>query len=195
MRSELQRIHKELGTTIIYVTHDQVEALTMSTKIALFKAGEISQVAPPMELYMNPIDLQAADFIGNPRINFLEGKAKYENGKLFVKCELDNYVFDKADMTDEEVPSGEFECVIAIRPEQIQIFEEEAEGRIPVQVYANQPAGSETLVSLKTGKSDFLSKQIGLAHYDLDQTVYVSIAPEKINIYNAKSTRLIKRAR
>lgn len=195
MRSELQRIHKELGTTIIYVTHDQVEALTMSTKIALFKAGEISQVAPPMELYMNPIDLQAADFIGNPRINFLEGKAKYENGKLFVKCELDNYVFDKADMTDEEVPSGEFECVIAIRPEQIQIFEEEAEGRIPVQVYANQPAGSETLVSLKTGNSDFLSKQIGLAHYDLDQTVYVSIAPEKINIYNAKSTRLIKRAR
>ena len=195
MRSELQRIHKELGTTIIYVTHDQVEALTMSTKIALFKAGEISQVAPPMELYMNPIDLQAADFIGNPRINFLEGKAKYENGKLFVTCELDNYVFDKADMTDEEVPSGEFECVIAIRPEQIQIFEEEAEGRIPVQVYANQPAGSETLVSLKTGNSDFLSKQIGLAHYDLDQTVYVSIAPEKINIYNAKSTRLIKRAR
>ena len=195
MRSELQRIHKELGTTIIYVTHDQVEALTMSTKIALFKAGEISQVAPPMELYMNPIDLQAADFIGNPRINFLEGKARYEDGKLYVKCELDSYVFDKADMTDEEVPNGEFDCVVAIRPEQIQIFEEEAEGRIPVQVYANQPAGSETLVSLKTGNSDFLSKQIGLAHYDLDQTVYVSIAPEKVNVYNAKSTRLIKRAR
>ena len=195
MRSELQRIHKELGTTIIYVTHDQVEAMTMSTKIALFKAGELSQVAAPMELYMNPIDLEAADFIGNPRINFLEGKAVYEGGKLRVRCELDSYVFETSDMTDEEVPSGEFDCVVAIRPEQIHIFEEPGEGRIPVRVYANQPAGSETLVSLRAGNSDFLSKQIGLAQYALDQTVYVSIAPEKVNVYNAATTRLIKRAR
>ena len=194
MRSELQRIHKELGTTIIYVTHDQVEALTMSTKIALFKKGELSQVAPPMELYMNPIDLEAADFIGNPRINFLAGKAKRDEEGLHVTCELDTYVFPAEDLTEETIPEGEFDCVVAIRPEQIQIFEEAGEGRIPVQVYANQPAGSETLVSLKAGESEFLSKQIGLAHYDLDQQVYVSIAPEKINVYNAETTRLIKRA-
>ena len=195
MRSELQRIHKELGTTIIYVTHDQVEALTMSTKIALFKKGELSQVAPPMELYMNPIDLEAADFIGNPRINFLAGKAKRDEEGLHVTCELDTYVFPAEDLTEETIPEGEFDCVVAIRPEQVQIFEEAGEGRIPVQVYANQPAGSETLVSLKAGESEFLSKQIGLAHYDLDQEVFVSIAPEKINVYNAESTRLIKRAR
>ncbi len=193
MRSELQRIHKELGTTIIYVTHDQVEALTMSTKIALFKAGEISQIAPPMELYMNPIDLEAADFIGNPRINFLEGRARFDGSRLHVRCELNEWDFDKADMTDEEVPEGEFDCVVAIRPEQVHIYEEPGEGRIPVTVYANQPAGSETLVSLKAGSSDFLSKQIGLASYKLDQTVYVHVPPEKINIYNGKTTRLIKR--
>ena len=194
MRSELQRIHKELGTTIIYVTHDQVEALTMSTKIALFKKGELSQVAPPMELYMNPIDLEAADFIGNPRINFLAGKAEKKDGKLFVRCELDSYVFPAEDFTGETIPEGEFDCVVAIRPEQVQIFEEPGEDRIPVTVYANQPAGSETLISLKKGSSDFLSKQIGLVHYDLDQQVYVSVAPEKINVYNAETTRLIKRA-
>ncbi len=194
MRSELQRIHRELGTTIIYVTHDQVEALTMSTKIALFKAGELSQVDAPMDLYMNPIDLEAADFIGNPRINFLEGAARYENGKLMVKCELSDYAFDKADMTDEPIPNGEFPVVVAIRPEQVQITETQEPGSLPVKVYANQPAGSETLVSLQAGKSDFLSKQIGLAQYDIDQTVYVHIDPSKINIYDAKSTRLIKRA-
>ena len=195
MRSELQRIHKELGTTIIYVTHDQIEAMTMSTRIALFKAGEISQVAPPMELYMNPIDLQAADFIGNPRINFLEGKARRDGSKMYVSCELDSYVFDEADFTDEVIPEVEFACVVAIRPEQIHIDTEPGEGRIPVQVYANQPAGSETLVSLKKGESHFLSKQIGLAHYRLDQEVYVTVAPEKVNVYNAETTRLIKRAR
>ncbi len=195
MRSELQRIHRELGTTIIYVTHDQVEALTMSTKIALFKAGELSQVATPMELYMNPIDLEAADFIGNPRINFLEGKARLEGGKLHVTSEIGERVFDKSDMTDEPIPQGEFPCVVAIRPEQVHIYTEPGEGRLPVTVYANQPAGSETLVSLQAGKSDFLSKEIGLVHYEINQTVYVAIADEKINIYDAKSTRLIKRAR
>ena len=88
MRSELQRLHKELGTTIIYVTHDQVEALTMSTKIALFKEGALNQVATPLELYNNPIDLEAADFIGNPRINLLDGKAELVNGQLVVKSDL-----------------------------------------------------------------------------------------------------------
>ena len=92
----------------------------MSTKIALFKAGELSQVDAPMDLYMNPIDLEAADFIGNPRINFLEGTARYENGKLMVKCELSDYTFDKADMTDESIPNGEFPVVVAIRPEQVR---------------------------------------------------------------------------
>ena len=167
----------------------------MSTKIALFKAGELSQVAPPMELYMNPIDLQAADFIGNPRINFLEGKARREGSKMYVSCELEDYVFDEQDFTNETIPEGEFACVVAIRPEQIHIDTQPGAGRIPVQVYSNQPAGSETLVSLKKGDSHFLSKQIGLAHYKLDQEVYVTVAPEKINVYNAETTRLIKRAR
>ena len=76
MRSELKRLHIETGTTMIYVTHDQVEALTMSTKIAIFKEGVIVQVAPPLELYNNPANLYVADFIGNPSINFVEAKGK-----------------------------------------------------------------------------------------------------------------------
>ena len=195
MRSELQRLHRELGTTIIYVTHDQVEALTMSTKIALFKKGELSQVSTPVELYMNPIDLQAADFIGNPRINLLEGTAEFADGCLTVRSELGTHVFAKSDMTDEPIPSGSFPVVVAIRPEQISISRTQISGALPVSVYANQPAGSETLVSLQAGKSDFLAKQLGLVHYEINETVYASIPPEKINIYDAASTRLIKRAR
>ena len=84
MRAELKRLHKETGTTIIYVTHDQVEALTMSTKIALFKEGEIAQVDTPLGLYTNPIDLTAADFIGNPRINFVDGVARFDGSELTV---------------------------------------------------------------------------------------------------------------
>ena len=178
MRAELQRLHKELGTTIIYVTHDQTEALTMSTKIALFKAGELNQVATPTELYNNPIDLEAADFIGNPRINLLDGKAEVINGQLVVKSDL----------------GGEFDCVLAIRPEQIVISTQPVEGAIPVTIYANQPAGSETITTLKAGTDEFLAKDIGQIRYDLDQKVWAIIDQDKINIYNKETTRLIKRA-
>ena len=195
MRAELQRLHRELGTTIIYVTHDQVEALTMSTRIALFKEGALNQVATPMELYNNPIDLEAADFIGNPRINLLDGKAEMKNGQLVVKSDLGGHTFDAKDLTEEEFPkSGEFDCVLAIRPEQVVISREKVDGAIPVTVYASQPAGSETIVTLVAGKDEFLAKEIGQSHYELDQKVYALIDQDKINIYNKKTTRLIKRA-
>ena len=114
MRAELKRLHKETGTTIIYVTHDQVEALTMSTKIALFKEGEISQIDTPLGLYTNPIDLQAADFIGNPRINFIDAKGVYNGDTLSVTSEFGTYVFAHETLKlDEESPEGEeFECVL-----------------------------------------------------------------------------------
>ena len=84
--------------------------------------------------------------------------------------------------------------VAAVRPEQVRIETKPTPESLPVKVYANQPAGSETLVSLQAGKSDFLAKQLGLVHYQINQTVYAHISPEKINVYDAKSTRLIKRA-
>ena len=98
-------------------------------------------------------------------------------------------------MTEETVPEGGFPVVVAVRPEQIRIESGEKEGCLPVTVYANQPAGSETLVSLQAGKSDFLAKVLGLVHYQINQRLYVHIPPEKINVYNAETTRLIKRAR
>ena len=108
---------------------------------------------------------------------------------------LGEHLFPKSDLTDEAIPSGEFDVVVAVRPEQIRIATAPSDGALPVTVYANQPAGSETLVSLQAGGSDFLAKQLGLVHYQINQRLYVHIASEKINIYDARSTRLIKRAR
>ena len=84
--------------------------------------------------------------------------------------------------------------MLAIRPEQIIISREPVEGALPVTVYASQPAGSETIVTLKAGEEEFLSKEIGQAHYDIDQKVWAIIDQNKINVYNKETTRLIKRA-
>ena len=199
MRAELKRLHKETGTTIIYVTHDQVEALTMSTRIALFKAGEISQVATPLEIYTNPIDLEAADFIGNPRINFIDAKAFFDGEKLSVKSPVGDYDFGKDKMKlDEEIPTGrEFDVVMGLRPELVDIFTEDPNHKntIMAEVYASQPAGSESLVTLTVNGIDFLAKQIGLVEYDMNQKVYVVMHPSRMNVYNKETGRLIKFAK
>ncbi len=196
MRSELKRLHLEMGTTIIYVTHDQVEALTMSTKIALFKEGVLNQVATPMEIYMNPIDLTAADFIGNPRINLLDGKANYDGVTLSASCGLGDYKFS-GDLVShtEEIPKGSFECVFAMRPEQIEICTEKEAGAIEADVYASQPAGSETLITLRVGGHEFIAKQLGIQDYKMNQKVYIKVDPDILNVYNKKTERLIKLAR
>ena len=196
MRAELKRLHRETGTTIIYVTHDQVEALTMSTKIALFKEGEIAQVATPLELYTNPIDLAAADFIGNPRINFIDAVGYFNGSELRVKSELGEYRFVKEKMKPgEEYPENqEFDCVLGIRPEMVEI-ETESTGRdhsVAATVYASQPAGSETLVTLTVGKAEFLAIQIGLTEYEINQKVFAVLHPSRMNVYSKATGRLIK---
>ncbi|MDL2235320.1 ABC transporter ATP-binding protein [Christensenellaceae bacterium OttesenSCG-928-L17] len=198
MRSELKRLHKETGTTIIYVTHDQVEALTMSTKIALFKEGEISQLDTPLNLYTNPVDLQAADFIGNPRINFVEGIARFNGETLFVKSSLGEYEFPKEDMKEgEECPLNvEFDCVLGIRPETIGIAvtDDGTKNNAKGFVYASQPAGSETLITLTINEAEVLAIQLGLKDYEVNQEIFAVFQPDRMNVYNKETTRLIKYA-
>ena len=198
MRAELKRLHRETGTTIIYVTHDQVEALTMSTRIALFEEGVIAQVGTPLELYTNPVSLTAADFIGNPRINLVPGKAYFDGSELRVKSELGEYRYSKDAMkADEECPlQEEFDCVLGIRPEMIEIETENrgAKHTIAATVYASQPAGSETLVSLTFGSAEFLAIQIGLSEYEINQQVFAILHPSRMNVYNKATGRLIKYA-
>ena len=193
MRAELKRLHKEIGTTIIYVTHDQIEAMTMSTKIALFNVGELIQVAPPLELYTNPVNLMAADFIGNPRINFIDGDAVHEDGKLKVTCSLGRFEFPESDLT-ADTPAGKFDCVLGIRPEQIGLSVTPADGGIPATVYADQPAGSETLVTVVCGKDELLVKEIGIQLFDINQPVSLTVNPDKINVYDKQTEKLVKRS-
>jgi multiple sugar transport system ATP-binding protein len=193
MRAELKRLHQELGTTIVYVTHDQVEAMTMSTKIALFSGGKLVQVAPPHELYMNPATLEAADFIGNPSINMIQAQARVVGGALTADSFLGSLTFPVEDLV-ENLPDGPFDCVLGLRPEQITVLKEPANGAIPSTIYADQPAGSETLLSLMCGEELLLAKQIGTAQYKINQKVYLHVEPEKLNVYDKSSGKLVKKA-
>ncbi|WP_455157465.1 ABC transporter ATP-binding protein [Treponema socranskii] len=193
MRSELKRLHEEMGTTIIYVTHDQVEALTLSTRIAVFFNGHIEQVASPMSLYQNPASVRIAEFIGNPKINLTGGKAKRTEAGLEVESAFGNFTFQKGDCTDA-LPQGTFDCRIGFRPEEVTLSRTAFKGAVECRVYSSMPAGSETLIRLSVAGESFLAKRLGIRHYKADETVYASTAPEKINVFDASSGALVKKS-
>ena len=193
MRSEIKRLHHDLGTTILYVTHDQVEALTMSTRIAIFFSGELEQVATPMELYQNPISLRVADFIGNPKINIIHAHATKENNALRISSDLGTFIASPDLLTDDVPDADTFDCFLGIRPEKIKILAAPATGSITASVYSVQPAGSETIVNLKINDTNILVKDLDIKNYKTDQDVQITFDTAKVNVFAKDSGRLIKR--
>ena len=196
MRSEIKRLHMEMGTTVVYVTHDQSEALTMSTHIAVFFNGELKQVDTPINVYTNPANLEVAAFIGTPRTNFVEGRARYEDESLKVDTVIGEYSYKEETFTGEEKKTGEFKVVVGIRPEQITISR--IKGEIPPnsivgEVYSVMPSGSETLVEVNVGDTRILIKLMGLIRLSPGEMVSLGFSPESFTVYDKESERLIKK--
>lgn len=194
MRSELKRLHRELGTTMIYVTHDQVEALTLSTRISVFFEGEIVQVDTPMELYMNPATLQVAKFIGNPKINLIDAHAVAGEKDVLIKSMLGDMNIPK-EVFEEEIPKErEWDCVIGIRPEHVLAAEKGEESRA-VSVATSMLAGSETLIEVEKWEQRMIMKQLGIQKYQAGDKVYLTLLPDQINIFRKDNGKLIKKTK
>jgi multiple sugar transport system ATP-binding protein len=142
MRVEIKELHQRLKTTVIYVTHDQIEAMTMANKIVVMRDGRVEQIGRPLELYDRPANLFVAGFIGSPAMNFLNGTVAVRDGRTVV--ETAEGVALPVEALDAEPGRA---VVYGIRPEHITI----AEGGIPVSVVVFEPTGSETLVFGRLG--------------------------------------------
>ncbi len=193
MRTEIKRLHKDLGTTVVYVTHDQTEALTMSTRIAIFFNGILEQVDTPIHIYTNPVSLKVADFIGNPKTNFVDAKGEVKDGRLYVESHVGNFDFNSKYFTGEEMPKGKFDVVLGIRPEQIVLYTDNS-GNVEGHIYSVQPSGSETLVQVKVNDTILLVKEIGLKRYQEDQKVSLTVHSHLMTVYSKETGRLLKYA-
>ena len=195
MRSEIKRLHHEMGTTIIYVTHDQIEALTMSTRIAIFFDGILEQVDEPMYLYQNPASLKVADFIGNPRINFIDGEGSVDaDGVLTVDSIFGQMRFGKEHLTAALPSASSFPVVLGIRPEKIGIAGPGEPNTTPGAVYSIQPAGADTTIHVKAGNEIILAKEMGIRNYPIDAQVGLKIDPDRLNVFAKESGKIIKTA-
>lgn len=186
MRSELKRLHKTTDSTFVYVTHDQLEAMTLSTRICIMELGKLMQYAPPLTMYQSPANLFVADFMGNPSMNFLSGKA--ERTDQGARLESASIFFDFSPMTAlETVPD---DAVIGIRPEHVLLSEE---GGTPAKVYSSLPSGLETTIRLSIGEVMLTSVVFGGMDYELDSTVSFNFVPNQALLFDKESGDAIAR--
>jgi multiple sugar transport system ATP-binding protein len=152
MRAEISQIQRNLGTTTIYVTHDQVEAMTMGDRVAVMRKGELQQVAPPQELYDRPVNLFVGGFIGSPAMNMLEATLERENGTTFVKAGSQRIALD-GEALGKRPGLKRFEhkpLVLGIRPEDLEdasiASDVPADRRLHGHVSLREALGSELMV-------------------------------------------------
>jgi len=122
MRLEIARLHKELGATMLYVTHDQVEAMTLADKIVVLSAGKVEQIGTPLDLYRHPINLFVAGFIGSPKMNFLKGQIT-EVCSHFISVKLGDDSIVKLPVNARNVAKGD-KVTVGVRPEHLKVGEE-----------------------------------------------------------------------
>jgi multiple sugar transport system ATP-binding protein len=160
MRSELIKLHYQLEATMVYVTHDQVEAMTMGDRIVIMNNGEIQQVGAPMEVYDHPVNIFVAGFIGSPAMNFFEGALTAQNSDLFVDLGKFAVKIPKS-LTNLYGGHVNQRVVFGIRPENISDREEAGEhqqARVPARVNVVEPLGSEVIVELSAGDHTFVGR-------------------------------------
>ncbi|AEF85535.1 tobe domain family [Treponema primitia ZAS-2] len=181
MRSELKRLHAETHATFVYVTHDQLEAMTLSTKTCLMKEGIVQQYAPPLEVYNNPANAFVGDFVGSPTMNFIDGDAQSSPEGIHVKAQGLDLLF---------TPAGEKKSVdgtpvtLGIRPEFIRI---DNTSKVKARIYAALPSGMETIVKISLGKLILTLVVFGAVDYQVDAEIGIAFAGDNCILFDKAS--------
>jgi multiple sugar transport system ATP-binding protein len=188
-RAEIKKLHARLQTTTVYVTHDQVEAMTMGDQIVVMKDGVVQQVDSPMSLYEKPANLFVAGFIGSPAMNFLETKLARQDGKLII----DGGVF-RADVPPE-LGSGLAEWVgkpviFGIRPEDVQDRAHAASSNgavLRAQVDVHEPLGSDVILYLTAGQHTLVARVDAHSQAKMGQATEVVFNMKKMHVFNPET--------
>jgi ABC-type sugar transport system ATPase subunit len=180
MRAEIKRLHRVAGATTIYVTHDQVEALTMSSNIAVMKEGVLQQVDTPDRIYHYPANLFVADFIGNPKVNLLDGVVNEDNsvdlGRFKIAMDTTN--------ASEKV-------VVAVRPEDIAISAVPVQGAVEFTAYSVLPSGADSTILARLGGTEITVREMGISKIEMDDKIWLKFDPQTLNLYDRESGNLI----
>ena len=194
MRAEIAKLHLKLQTTMIYVTHDQVEAMTMGNRIVVMKEGLIQQQADPMTLYRKPANRFVAGFIGTPPMNFVEGHLVRQDGQVIFN-EGSFQIRIMEDMAQRLAPYENRPVVLGIRPEDIYdklfVSDAPAGNTLKATVEVIEPMGAESYLYLKAGRHSLVVKMTGQDQPQIDQDVDLVLDTGKLHFFDRETDETI----
>ena len=185
MRTELKRLHSDTNSTFVYVTHDQLEAMTLSTRVCLMNTGVLQQYAPPLEIYGGPANMFVAEFVGNPTMNFVPAEVKGIDGCAVTLSLLGKKAVFRA---KEPVKDLGEKAVLGIRPEFLPISED---GAVEGRVYSTLPTGMETTVKVSCGEAMLTSVVFGNVDYPVDMPIRLSVNGAALMLFDQQSKNAV----
>jgi multiple sugar transport system ATP-binding protein len=189
MRGELKRLHSELGITIIYVTHDQVEAMTMADRIAVMNGGCLQQLDSPDEVYNNPANRFVGGFIGSPAMNFIPGRINRSRGQLEFTSFRYNLDAEWQGILEKELSDDEL--LLGIRPEDVEVHLTPVEGGVEGTVYVVEPTGKESILIVKVGDITVVADVEPDTRVEMNQKIWLTFKEQKMHIFDGKTEKMV----
>jgi len=184
MRAEIKELHRKLGVTFVYVTHDQAEAMTLSDRVAVMLDGELLQVAPPQQIYADPSERRVAEFIGSPRINMIEARVR-EDGRVDAGGEM---------LTIATGLKPGAEVTLGIRPEALDLAPSIAPGVLSGMIRLIEHMGSDLYVHLdRPGQAGQLVARLHAeraSHVAIGQTIRLRVRADQVLLFGADGKRI-----
>jgi len=182
MRGELKRLQHELGTTTVYVTHDQAEAMTLAHRVAIMRAGKLQQFDTPMNIYNRPTNRFVAEFVGSPGMNFIEGR--FDAAARRFSCDALSVELGESQL---DWLNGNERVTLGIRPEHVEVSTTEREGWPKASIYVTELMGNETFVFLRLGGEKIIARAPADFRAGMETRVWVRFEMDKARFFDSKT--------
>jgi multiple sugar transport system ATP-binding protein len=190
MRSELKRLHQQFSTTVIYVTHDQMEAMTMADRIAVMSSGTVQQIGSPDEIYERPANMFVAGFIGSPAMNMLRGVVGTEGPQAVIRGDGWELPLNEANAARAR-SSTRGEVVVGARHTNLTVLPESATTGLPARIYTVEPTGDLTYIHVWLGQQLLVASAPGTYRGAADQPIRLDFDQDRLYLFDAETERAL----
>jgi multiple sugar transport system ATP-binding protein len=188
MRAELKRLHQELESTVIYVTHDQMEAMTMADRIAVMSGGLVQQMGTPDEIYERPANVFVAGFVGSPAMNFLSGQVVVDDGRTLIRGDAWELPLSAANAARAR---NAREVIVGVRHGHVRVLPETAAEGLPGRLYTVEPTGDVTFVHVQLGDAFLVASTTEPFRRATDQPVRVDFDQQRLYLFDRETQQAL----
>lgn len=193
MRAELKRLQKDLGATTIYVTHDQLEAMSMGDKITVMNRGVTQQIGTPAEVYDHPASLFVAGFVGSPTMNLMDCVYMQEGDDNFLCVGANDFKLKISDALAKSIRDNatSSQLILGVRAEDIFVGEEAREDAMQAEVYVVEPLGSENIIDLRIGENLLKAKTLPTVNPNIGQPIQIWFDKDRMHVFDKETEKAI----